>query len=203
MNRTTSLYLFKIYNKKYTPPQCLSFPRKHNFIFPTTPLLTLTTKAYNMFQNSFYPNTPLTNLPHSNPEPTFNFPIINNNNAAPNNKYLLKKILQESTSQINLLLELSHCFSNQDELTFYTDGSLIGLQTSSCRMGYGWIEPNLNVTFKGSCILNPSSTKSESYAILTVLLTVPNNSSVHIHTDSQNCIHNFNNFSNLLVSRRK
>jgi ribonuclease HI len=203
MNRTTLLYLFKIHNNKYTPPQRLYFPRKHKFIFPTTPLLTLTTKAYNIFQNNFYPNTPLTSSPHLLSEPTYNFPILNNNNAVPNNKYFIKKILQGSSSQINLLLELSHSFSNHDQFTFYTDGSLIGLQTSSCRMGYDWIEPNLNVTFKGSCILNPSSTKSESYAILTVLLTVPNNSSVNIYTDSQNCIYNYNNFSNLLVSRRK
>jgi ribonuclease HI len=198
MNRTTSLYVFKIHNNKYTPSQRLSFPRKHKFIFPTIPLLTLTTKAYNMFHNDY-----LHHSPHSVPESTSYFPIINNNNAIPNNKYFLKKILQGSSSQINLLLELSHSFSNQDQFTFYTDGSLIGLQTSSCKMGYGWIEPTLNATFKGSCILNPSSTKSESYAILTVLLTLPNNSSIHIYTDSQNCIHNYNNFSNPLLSRRK
>jgi ribonuclease HI len=198
INHTTSLYLFKIHNNKYTPPQCLSFPRKHKFIFPTTPLLTLTTKAYNIFHNNYHHHSS-----HLVSEPTNNFPIANNNNTIPNNKYFLKKILQGSTSQINLLLELSHSFSNQDQFTFYTDGSLIGLQTSLCRMGYGWIEPNLNTTFKGSCILNPLSTKSESYAILTVLLTLPNNSSVYIYTDSQNCIHNYNNFSNPLLSCRK
>jgi ribonuclease HI len=198
MNRTTSLYVFKIYNNNYTPPQHLPFPQKHKFKFPTTPLLTLTTKAYNIFYNNF---CHLSLHPVS--ESMNHFPIINNNNAIPNNKYFLKKILQGSSSQINLLLELSCSFSNQDQFTFYTNGSLIGLQTSSCRMGYSWIEPNLNVTFKGSCILNPSSTKSESYAILTVLLMLPNNSSVHIYTDSQNCIHNFNKFSNPLFSCRK
>jgi hypothetical protein len=203
MNRTTSLYLFKVHNTKYSPPSCLSFPRKHKFIFPITPLLTLTTKVYNIFQNSFYPNTSLMNLPQLHIEPTYNLSIFNNNNATPDNKYFLKKILQGSLSQINLLLELSTTFSNHDKFNFYTNGSLIGLQTTSCKMGYGWIETQLNVTFKRSCILNPSLTKSESYAILTVLLTVPNNSIVDIHTDSQNCIHNFNTFSNPLISRRK
>jgi hypothetical protein len=176
MNCTSSLlYSFKIHNSKYTPPKRLSFPRKHKFIFPTTPLLTLTTKAYNIFHNNYRHQSP-----HSISDSLHDFPIINNNNTVPNNKYFLKKILQGFSSQINLLLELSRSFSNQDHFTFYTDGSLIGLQTASCRMGFGWIEPNLNVTFKGSCILNPPSTKSESYAILTVLLTLPNISSVLI-----------------------
>jgi hypothetical protein len=203
MNRTTSLYLFKIHNNRYIPPQRLTFPRKHKFVFPTTPLLTLTTKAYNLFQNNFYPNTPLTNSPHYHLQPTFHSLIINNNNAIPDNKYFFKKILQESSSQIDRLLELSYNFSTHNQFTFFTDGSLIGLQTSACRMGFGWIEINHNTTFKGSCILNPSSTKSESYAIFTVLLTVPNNSSIEIHTDSQNCIHNYNTFSNLLISCKK
>jgi ribonuclease HI len=203
LNRTTSLYLFKIHNNKYAPPQCLSFPRKHKFVFPTTSLLTLTTKAFNLFQNNFYLNTSLTNTPHNLTQPTINHPPSNNNNAIPDNKYFLRKILQGSSSQIDQLLDISYKFSNHNQFTFYTDGSLIGLQTSACRMGFGWLEINLNTTYKGSCILNPSSTKSESYAILTTLLTVPNNSSVEIYTDSQNCIHNYNTFSNSLISHRK
>jgi ribonuclease HI len=198
MSRTTSLYLFKIHNNKYTPPQRLTFPRKHKFIFPTVPLLTLTTKAYNLFHNNHHHHSLQLTTEH-----TDHFPLVNNHNAIPNNKYFLEKILQGSSTQINLLLKLAHSFSNLDQFTFYTDGSLTGLQTSSCRMGFGWIEPHYNVTFKGSCILNPSSTKSESYAILTALLTLPNNSTVNIYTDSQNCIHNYNNFSNPLLSRRK
>jgi ribonuclease HI len=198
MSRTTSLYLFKIHNNKYIPPHHLTFPRKHKFVFPTVPLLTLTTKAYNLFHNNHHHHSP-----HPNTEHTDLFPLVNNHNAIPNNKYFLEKILQGSPTQINLLLKLSHSFSNHDQFTFYTDGSLIGLQTSSCRMGFGWIELHHKVTFKGSCILNPSSTKSESYGILTALLTVPNNSTVNVYTDSQNCIHNYNNYSNPLLSRRK
>jgi ribonuclease HI len=61
----------------------------------------------------------------------------------------------------------------------------------------------LNKTYKESCVLNPSSTKSESYAILIILLVVPNNAQINIYTDSQNCIHNYIYFTNPLISRRK
>jgi ribonuclease HI len=203
MNHTSSLHQFNIHNKKYILPWRLSLPRKHKLVFLTTPLLTLTTKAYNIFQNSFYPTTSHTTSPQSQSQLTHNFPLTNNNNSTPNNKYYLKKIIQESSNQINNLLEISSILSNHNQFTFYTDGSLIGLQTPSCRMDFGWIEPRLNITYKGSCIINPSSTKSESYAILTVLLVVSNNSSIEIHTDSQNCIHNYNTFLDSLISRRK
>jgi hypothetical protein len=93
--------------------------------------------------------------------------------------------------------------ANHKSFEFYTDGSLIGLRTSYCRMGFGWIEPQLNITYKESCIFNLSLTKSESYAILTILLVVPNHSRITIYTDSQNCIQNFNFFTNPLISRRK
>jgi ribonuclease HI len=203
MNHTSTLHKFKVHNKNYTPPQRLSIPRKHKLIFPTTPLLTLTTKAYNIFQNATYPITSHTTLTHSHSHITPSLSNPNNNNSIPNNRYFLKKILQGSPDQINLLLEISSLLMNYSQFTFYTDGALIGLQTSACRMGFGWIEPRFNITFKGSCIFNPFSTKSESYAILTVLLVVPNNSSIDIYTDSQNSIHNYNTFLNPLFSHRK
>jgi hypothetical protein len=203
MNHSSALHKFKVHNKNYTPPQRLSISRKHKLIFLTTSLLTLTTKAYNIFQNVTYPITSHTTSAHSPSHITTSFLNSNNNNSIPTNRYYLKKILQGSSDQINILLEISSLLMNHNQFTFYTDGALIGLQTSACRMGFGWIEPRLNITFKGSCIFNPSSTKSESYAILTTLLVVPNNSQIDIYTDSQNCIHNYRIFTNPLFSRRK
>jgi ribonuclease HI len=203
MNQTLSLYLFKIHNQKYTLPQHLSLSRKHKLVFPTTPLLTLITKAYNIFQNNNNPTTLHLTSPQIQSQSIHNHTTNNNNNTTPNNKYFIKKILQGSQYQINILIDISSKFSNHNQFTFYTDGSLIGLQTPSCRMGFSWIEPRLNTSYKGSCILHPSSTKSESYAILTMLLVIPNNSLIDIHTDSQNCIHNYNSFSNPLISQRK
>jgi hypothetical protein len=129
--------------------------------------------------------------------------LINNNNVHPINKYYIYKIIDGKNEPIQNLLEIATQMADHSSFEFYTDGSLIGLQTSSCHMGFGWIKPTLNITYKGSCIMNPSLTKSESYVILTTLLVVPNHFTITIYTDSQNCIYNFNFFNNPLISRRK
>ena len=55
--------------------------------------------------------------------------------------------------------------------------------------------PNPNTVFKTGSTLWPSSSKAESLAILTALLTVPESREVKIFTDSQSCIDNFHKLS--------
>jgi ribonuclease HI len=118
-------------------------------------------------------------------------------------KYYLHKILLEDSASIEELNTIAYKFLTTKQFTFYTDGSLINLQTPECKMGFGWIELTTNTTFKGATIFNPSSTKSETIAILTAIISVPNDSTLNIYTDSQNCINNWKTFSDPLVSRRK
>jgi ribonuclease HI len=61
-------------------------------------------------------------------------------------------------------------------------------------MGYGWTTSNLtntNITHNGSLEYFPSSTKAETMAILTALLTRPYNGNINIFTDSQAAIDTF------------
>ena len=62
-------------------------------------------------------------------------------------------------------------------------------------MGSSWIQtqgPNPNTSFKTGSAYWPSSSKAETIAIFTALLTIPENKNVKIHTDSQTCIDTFN-----------
>ncbi|GES98349.1 ribonuclease H-like domain-containing protein [Rhizophagus clarus] len=52
-------------------------------------------------------------------------------------------------------------------------------------------------------IFQPSSTRAKIFSILTCLITVPNDSSINIYTDSQNFISTYNNLNNSCFSHRK
>lgn len=74
-------------------------------------------------------------------------------------------------------------------------------------MGFGWIQTQphtTKVTFKGSTIFLPSSTKAEAFAILTTLLCCPSRSNITIYTDSANCITTFHKlFDGTTISPRR
>ncbi|GBB85480.1 hypothetical protein RclHR1_00120034 [Rhizophagus clarus] len=64
-------------------------------------------------------------------------------------------------------------------------------------MGFAWIEISSNsihTPFQGAMAFQPSSTKAETYAILSALITAPSNAMVTINTDSQNVITNYHQF---------
>ncbi|PKC02332.1 hypothetical protein RhiirA5_504092 [Rhizophagus irregularis] len=75
--------------------------------------------------------------------------------------------------------------------TWTSDGS------SACSLDAGFdgiqCQPNTpKLSFHGSTIFFPSSTKSEAMAILAAIIVVPFNSHLNIYTDSANCITTFN-----------
>jgi hypothetical protein len=115
MNTTHSLHTFKIF-PKYHHPRNLHLPRKHKLVFPTEPLLTITTKAFNLFINK-------TTIPHilteQNPRPDGFF--INNYNAQPTNKYYLFKIINGKTDTINEILNTAKKLADHTSFEFYTD----------------------------------------------------------------------------------
>jgi ribonuclease HI/endonuclease/exonuclease/phosphatase family metal-dependent hydrolase len=78
---------------------------------------------------------------------------------------------------------------------FYTDGSMFNRGQQEVTMGAAWIQtkgPNPG-SWHATGVENwPSSTRAETTAITTALLTVPSNSKVTIHTDSQACIDTYN-----------
>ncbi|PKY52810.1 hypothetical protein RhiirA4_470673 [Rhizophagus irregularis] len=74
------------------------------------------------------------------------------------------------------------------------------LQTQQIMNFLWWTTSNLpgaNITYNGSLELFPSSTKAETMAILTALLTAPTNGNIIIYTDSQAAIDAFHKSSNL------
>ena len=81
-----------------------------------------------------------------------------------------------------------------EKYEFYTDGSLKDRGSEDSKMGSAWLQtagPKLGSTFQNSITDWPSSSKAEATAILTALLTVPENREVEIFTDSQASIDTF------------
>src|SRR5215216_7883182 len=77
--------------------------------------------------------------------------------------------------------------------TFYSDSSL-KISKEKAKMGIGWIqianEEEIH-KFNTQTIGWPSSTRAEIVAILTILLTVQDHSTINIYTDSKNAIYDF------------
>jgi ribonuclease HI len=92
-------------------------------------------------------------------------------------------------------------------MTFYTDGSVIGIGTNQCTMGIGWaqVDDNQQVNYQFSAQIYqwPSSYKAELFAILSAISTAPRNSTVHIHTDSQSVISKYTKLTSPLFNPNK
>src|SRR6266498_1390740 len=89
---------------------------------------------------------------------------------------------------------------------FYTDGSLVNAQTEHLSMSFAFYQSfNLapNVSFNATIEHWPSSTRAELYAILAVLLVVPQHSTTKIYTDSQSVITIFDQLSLIIPAPRK
>ena len=106
----------------------------------------------------------------------------------------------EDTFQMNIetTYQLAH-ITNQIKLQYtfsaFTDGSLSTFKNTKF-MGFGWILQEYNnqqYTFQGQITNFTSSTRAEITAILTLIVIIPNNSSITIFTDNQAALQAINN----------
>jgi ribonuclease HI len=113
-------------------------------------------------------------------------------------KMFLEKSFTISTAQLQELIHISHQIAQSQSFTAYTDGSLT-YTNSIGLMGIGWIlKDNRDNEYQFQAQLEnfPSSTRAEIMAIATVISTIPRNSKILIHTDSQGAIQAISNFQN-------
>jgi ribonuclease HI len=176
------LSLFKIY-KKSSPKHkkfinIISLP----YVIATKTFFSLKHQAFQIFLKINNINTFHTTNPHSSDPNNYN---LKNTYDLIHTALICPLPVKEN------LFNLAKSFINYNSFIFYTDGSVKNLGTSECKSGYGWIQTHPNTpreTFKGSTLFFPSSTKSETMAIMTALITIPKNSTCTIITDSANCV---------------
>ena len=92
--------------------------------------------------------------------------------------------------QLTSLLTLIQNLALQD-LHFYTDASIQNLQSSNIKSGIGWIcENNMSIKFNAATTPYPDLIRTELEAIISLLLTIPNNTHINIHLDNNTAIKN-------------
>ena len=124
--------------------------------------------------------------------------------------YFISSLIQGSQSVISRLNHIRSSIQHTKVLFFHTDGSLQPSNTipedRNTYMGLAWIlsttcNDNPTFNFNASTKFFASSTRAESFAILTALIICPKESTVNIYTDSLNAIRTYDNF--LITSSRK
>jgi exonuclease III/ribonuclease HI len=141
----------------------------------------------------FYKKRPFLDINIDNTSDINNLPNIDSNN-------LLIKFTERGPIQKELYLIQSQ-LTDEKELHFYTDGSVIDLGKESMSMSFALIQTHPrapSVNFKALLENWPSSTRAETAAIATSLLLVPKNCYVKIFLDSQAAINHF--YNNLMIN---
>jgi ribonuclease HI len=96
---------------------------------------------------------------------------------------------------------------NSPSLSFYTDGSVIGICSDQCSAGIGWVQVDSNnliiQSYSAQIELWPSSFRSELLSILSATCTAPINCIIDIFTDSLSTISKFNSLSQLQFNSSK
>jgi hypothetical protein len=154
------LHTSKIHSSNYKPRTSLPVWNK-KLVYLTLTLLTLSTKAYNLYikrhspRQTQAPNDTLVNRDYTPENSSLTSltipPLYDNSYLKPTNKFFIPNIIQGTSTSINDLMSTAQKLQNHNDFTIYTDGSLVGIQTTHCRMGFRWFEPELNMTYMGSC----------------------------------------------------
>ncbi|PKB96848.1 hypothetical protein RhiirA5_434130 [Rhizophagus irregularis] len=188
--RTNKLSTFKVYH--HTSSEHKKFkniPFKKYFV-STKPLHSIRHSAHSIYLAHHNINIPLQSTP------TLSLTSLSNqNNSLKQITSVIQFALNCSHHIKSSLIDIASQFSFFTNFQFYSDGSVSDIGTIHSRSGFGWLQTDQlipNLSFNGSTIYFPSSFKSESLAILTILLVLPPYATSSIYTDSQNCIDTFN-----------
>ncbi len=101
------------------------------------------------------------------------------------------------------LIDFIKLFHPRSSFTFYTDSSVMNLDSSEIKAGCTWYEITTVVpsTFQAAIAVDwISSTKAKLMAMLTAVATLPPECSVHIYTDSKVIIDKFYTIQSLSSS---
>jgi hypothetical protein len=178
--RTKNLSLFNIYKKLLSEHKKFINTITPPYVIATKTFFSLKHQAFQLFLKINNINTLHTLNPRSSDPNNTNLNYIHD---------LIHTALICPLTVKKTLFNLAKSFVPYNNFIFYMDGSVKNLGTPECKSGYGWIQTHPNTpreTFKGSTLF---STKSETMAIMTALITIPKNSLCTIITDSANCVH--------------
>jgi len=92
------------------------------------------------------------------------------------------------------LVEFIKLFRHRSSFTFYTNGSVMNLSSSTIKAGCAWYEINTTIssTFQSTVAVDWFSfTKSKLIAVITAVTTLPLDCNMHIYTVSKAIIDKF------------
>ncbi|PKY60373.1 hypothetical protein RhiirA4_484002 [Rhizophagus irregularis] len=185
---TQKLLKFNVFKKSSTEHKSLlPFYNNQIFFVATKPFHTLRHLAFEHFIK--LDKSPLKIITPTTVDVSFTSTEIKNVFDHIDNALLCHPIIKTELKSCAKILE------NERLLTFYTDGSVQNIGSTHSLSGYGWtqVQPfTPKVTFKGSTVFFPSSTKSETMGILTAIIVSPYYCNLNIYTDSASCIQLFN-----------
>ncbi|CAB4442112.1 unnamed protein product [Rhizophagus irregularis] len=188
--RTNRLSTFNVFHHSNQEHKKYNYLPLKKYFVSTKPLHLIRHSAHSIYLAQHDINT----IPH-NPITPVNLPLTSQDNIL---KQLASTIYSALLCDDNIkssLIDIASKFLPFTNFQFYSDGSVSDIGTIHSKSGFGWLQTNPllpSISFKGSTIFFPSSFKSESMAILTILLVLPLHATCHIYTDSQNCIDIFN-----------
>lgn len=187
--KNSLIYIVKSHRKNRNPhaDPLRCYPAPKLFFFLTKPLDSLKCIAYNLFL--FQNSTTFSSLP-----PTTHVDLLERPSTISKDQKLITDCIIGTTQEKTKLISHLNQIQQYDNFVFYSDGSLKDISLPTCRLGFGWIQTRRSIpdiSYYGTTLFLPSSTKAEAFAILTILLVCPSRSSVKIMTDSENCIKTF------------
>ena len=111
--------------------------------------------------------------------------------------HIADKYSQQKLS--TLYYQIGQCLNSHKELTFYSDGSMSkDIKRQQTRMGAAWImvqDQQITHSFQTGVQDWPSALRAELVAIITIVLALPANQKITVHTDCKGIITKFQSLS--------